>query len=120
MVAAETLTVELTGCSGGVGVGLDATNCVDLLRPGSPAEASSLRIGDRVISWNGQPMVDPATGKQRLLKDVVVAADTHTLTVKRAIEPAKDTEGQPATDVKVTDEEAAAPQPRRSSTSLSI
>ena len=52
-----------------------------------PAAGGLLRIGDRVISWNGQPMVDPATGAQRLLKDVVVAAETHTLTIERALDP---------------------------------
>ena len=77
----EKLTVTLVGCSSGVGVGLDDKNCVDMLRPDSPAE-SELKLGDKVLLWNGIEMVD-FTGERRLLKDVVVPADAHTLVIER-------------------------------------
>ena len=77
----EKLTVTLVGCSSGVGVGLDDKNCVDMLRPDSPAE-SELKLGDRVLLWNGIEMID-FTGERRLLKDVVVSADAHTLVIER-------------------------------------
>ena len=78
---AQTLTITLTGCSDGIGVGLDDNNCVDLLRPGLPA-ANALQLGDKVIQWNGNKMVDEA-GERRMLKDVVVPADSHELLVER-------------------------------------
>ena len=77
----EKLTITLVGCSSGVGVGLDDKNCVDMLRPDSPAE-SELKLGDRVLLWNGVEMID-FTGERRLLKDVVVSADAHTLVIER-------------------------------------
>ena len=80
----EKLTVKLVGCSSGVGVGLDGNNCVDMVRPDSPAESSELELGDRVLLWNGIEMVD-FTGERRLLKDVVVPADSHTLVIERQL-----------------------------------
>ena len=77
----EKLTIMLVGCSSGVGVGLDDKNCVDMLTPDKPAE-SELKLGDRVLLWNGIEMID-FTGERRLLKDVVVSADTHTLVIER-------------------------------------
>eukprot|EP00964_Phaeocystis_antarctica_P128832 scaffold92649_cov36-Phaeocystis_antarctica.AAC.1 len=56
---AQTLTITLTGCGDGIGVGLDDNNCVDLLRPGLPA-SKALRLGDKVMQWNGNKMVDEA------------------------------------------------------------
>ena len=79
-----TLTIALVGCINGVGVGLDASNLVNMLAEGSPAAASELRMGDKVILWNGVAMVDPVCGRQRKLKEVVVRSDTHTLVVERA------------------------------------
>ena len=76
----EALKLTLTGCDGGIGVGLDTKNSVDLLKPGMPA-AKVLQIGDRVISWNGIAMMED--GNQRLLKDVVTPADSHELVVER-------------------------------------
>ena len=81
MAAMEKLTITLVGCSSGVGVGLDASNVVDMLKPGSPAEAE-LKLGDKVLLWNGIEMVD-FTGERRLLKDVVVPADAHTIVIER-------------------------------------
>ena len=80
----EKLTVTLVGCSNGVGVGLDETNRIDMLKPDSPAEAE-LMMGDRVLQWNGIEMTD-FTGERRLLKDVVVPADSHTLVVERRLD----------------------------------
>jgi len=85
MSGKETLTVTLTGCSAGIGLGLDTDNRVDLLRPGLPA-AKVLQLGDKVVQWNGNDMVDSA-GQRRLLKEVVVPADTHELVVERAASP---------------------------------
>ena len=78
----ESLTVTLTGCKGGVGVGLDTLNYVDMLTPGLPAEAA-LRLGDKVTHWNGSPLWND--GKQVKLKNVVAMplADSHTLLVER-------------------------------------
>jgi hypothetical protein len=77
----DKLTVTLIGCESGVGVGLDENNCVDMLAPGKPAEAE-LQMGDKVLLWNGIEMVD-FTGERRMLKDVVVRADVHTLVIER-------------------------------------
>ena len=84
---AQTLTITLTGCGDGIGLGLDTDNRVDLLRPGLPA-AKALQLGDKVMQWNGNEMVDASTGERRLLKDVVVRADSHELVVERAANPA--------------------------------
>lgn len=73
-------TVTLTGCMDGVGVGLDVDNCVDMLTPGKPA-AAVLQLGDKITEWNGVAMFDPATGERRLLKEVVTAAESHTLVI---------------------------------------
>ena len=79
--ATEMLTFTLTGCSAGIGLGLDAENRIDMLAPGKPASAS-LQMGDKVISWNGIDMVDSA-GERKMLKDVVVPADSHELVIER-------------------------------------
>ena len=81
---AMTFTITLFGCINGVGVGLDASNLVNMLAKGSPAAASELRMGDKVVLWNGVAMVDPVCGRQRKLKEVVVRSDVHTLVVERA------------------------------------
>ena len=95
MAATMTLTVTLVGCTNGVGVGLDPSNLVDMLREGSPAAASELQRGDKVLQWNGIAMVDPDSGQQRKLKDVVVPSDVHTLVVERAQSAAKSTAAPP-------------------------
>ena len=85
----ETLTVTLLNCEGGVGVGLDDDNIVDLLKPGLPAE-KALKEGDKVIKWNGVPMMQrDAEGnfERRLLKDVVTPAESHTLVIERECKP---------------------------------
>ena len=81
----DTVTLKLTGCSGGIGVGLDKDNKVDLIKPDTPA-AKFFFMGDQIISWNDQEMVKVEGGRkvQRLLKDVVTPAETHTVVVKRA------------------------------------
>ena len=79
----EPQTVTLTGCMDGVGVGLDADNCVDMLTPGKPA-AAMLQLGDKITTWNGIAMFDAAAGERRLLKEVVTAAESHTLVIERA------------------------------------
>ena len=76
-------TITLTGCMDGVGVGLDTDNCVDMLTPGKPA-AAVLQLGDKVTTWNGIAMFDAAAGERRLLKEVVTAAESHTLVIERA------------------------------------
>ena len=83
----EEVTVTLTGCGSGIGIGLDSSNCVDLLKPGSPAANSELQIGDHVVQWNGNSLFDElpdGSREQRKLKDVVVPAESHTLVVERA------------------------------------
>jgi hypothetical protein len=87
MAATMTLTVTLVGCANGVGVGLDPSNVVDMLREGSPAERE-LQRGDKVLQWNGIAMVDPDSGQPRKLKDVVVPSDVHTLVVERIAQSA--------------------------------
>lgn len=85
----ETLTVTLLNCAGGVGVGLDEDNIVDLLKPGLPAE-KVLKEGDKVLKWNGVPMMQrDAEGnwERKLLKDVVKPAETHTLVIERECKP---------------------------------
>ena len=81
--APQPQTVTLTGCMDGVGIGLDGDNCVDMLTPGKPA-AAVLQMGDRVTAWDGIELFDAAAGERRLLKEVVTAADSHTLVIERA------------------------------------
>ena len=83
----EKFTVTLTGCTDGVGVGLDAANRVDMLVPDKPA-VGVLQMGDRIVAWNGIEMFDGAN--RRLLKDVVVPAETHELVIERARYPTID------------------------------
>ena len=80
----EVLTFRLTGCGSGVGVGLDKTNAVDMLVPGKPA-SQHLQMGDRVVEFDGQAMVEQRAGRvvQRMLKDVVKNAETHVVKVER-------------------------------------
>ena len=82
MQSPTTLTITLVGCANGVGVGLNADNEVDMLADGSPA-AADLFIGDKILQWGDVAMIDPESGQQRLLKDVVSPADTHTLIIER-------------------------------------
>ena len=72
-----------------MGVGLDGDNVVDLLKPGMPAEKGNLKMGDRVTHWNGITMtyINNGVVEQRLLKDVVKPAETHTVVVERARKP---------------------------------
>ena len=79
------VTVTLTGCKSGVGLGLDKENVVDMLKPDMPA-VRVLEMGDKLVSWNGQEMgtVENGKWKQRPLRDVVKSADTHTVVVERA------------------------------------
>ena len=52
-----TTEVVLTGCSGGVGLGLDDDNCVTEVVPGLPAGLSGrIAVGDRVVSVDSQPL----------------------------------------------------------------
>ena len=56
----------LTGCLGGVGLGLDDQNRVTMLRPGGPAAASGqLALGDRILSADGQPLEGSAASCPR-------------------------------------------------------
>ena len=84
----DVITVTLTGCGSGVGVGLDSANVVDMLVPGMPA-SKQLQLGDRVIAFDGQAMVEQRAGRtvQRKLKEVVKSAETHTVKVQRARKP---------------------------------
>jgi len=80
----KTITVRLTGCSNGVGMSLDESNIVDMLRPRMPA-IEQIKLGDKVISWNTRELVD-AAGAQIKLKDVVnTKLDSHTLVIERSI-----------------------------------
>ena len=88
--ATEVLTVKLTGCGSGVGVGLNKQNIVDMLVPGKPA-SKQLQIGDRVLEFDGQSMVKRRPGggmEQRLLKEVVQPGETHIVKLERRRLPA--------------------------------
>ena len=81
MQSTTRLTVTLRNCEGGVGVGLDKSNVVDMLVPGSPA-SMQLSIGDKVILWNGNLLLD-SSGAQIKLVDAVVPGLEHTLVIER-------------------------------------
>ena len=71
----------------GVGIGLNPQNVIDMLVPGKAA-ADMLRIGDRVIQWNGNALTDPNTGVQKKLGSVVDGRlDTHIVVVERPLQP---------------------------------
>ena len=80
------MTVTLTGCSNGIGVGLDPQNRVDLLRPGTPAE-KQLKIGDMVTHWNGMELFRMENGRKVQVKLIEVAPDplqdSYTLSIER-------------------------------------
>ena len=81
----DDISLTLTGCSGGIGVGLDNKNKVDMIKPNSPA-SRAFQEGDLVISWNGEDMMKVENGRsvQKKLRDVVEGGrDTHTVIVKR-------------------------------------
>ena len=85
MAEMDKLTLTLTGCSGGIGVGLDDKNVVDMLKPGMPA-SKVLRMGDKLMQWNDQQMTEVVAGRveTRKLKDVVdTSRDSHTVVVER-------------------------------------
>lgn len=81
------VVIEVPG-GGGIGVGLDKDNKVDLLKPGMPAE-KVLRMGDKITFWNDESMVEIVAGRevQRKLKDVVTPQPTHTVTIERVTKP---------------------------------
>lgn len=70
------ITVELTECGSGMGVGLNDNNCVTMLVPGKPA-AKHLQVGDKVVEFDDQPMAG------RKLSDVAKPSDKHTLKLQR-------------------------------------
>ena len=76
---ATSLTVKLEGCAPpvGIGLGLDDSNVVTEVKPGTPAEAAGLAAGDRVL------VVDGTALDGRPMAQVVRAADTHVLEVER-------------------------------------
>ena len=86
---AASLTVKLNfpleGCapSVGIGLGLDDSNVVTEVKPGTPAEAAGLAVGDRVL------VVDGTALDGRPMAQVVRAADTHVLEVERGGELAQ-------------------------------
>jgi hypothetical protein len=84
--ATNSMTVTLTGCSNGIGVGLDPQNRVDLLRPGTPAE-KQLKIGDIVTHWNGMELFRMENGRKVQVKLIEVAPDplqdSYTLSIER-------------------------------------
>lgn len=85
----ETLTLKLTGCSSGIGVGVDKENVVDMLVPGKAA-ARQLQVGDKILEWNGRALFERRAGRmeQRKLIDVVKpGAETQTVKVQRAHKP---------------------------------
>ena len=85
----DEIALTLTGCSNGIGVGLDENNKVDMIKDGTPA-AKFFKKGDKVMTWNGAEMTQVVGGRieRRPLKDVVEAGlDKHTVTVKRERKP---------------------------------
>ena len=70
--------------SNGIGVGLDTSNRVDMLREGGAAALSDLQMGDKILSWNGMSLLDEV-GQQVKLADVVdTTLDRHTVILERA------------------------------------
>ena len=60
---------------------------VDMLTPGKSA-AETLRMGDTILLWDGIPLVNPDTGKQRKIATVVDSSlDAHTVVVERSLKP---------------------------------
>ena len=57
---------------------------MDMLTPGKSA-AAVLQLGDKITAWNGIAMFDAAAGERRILKEVVTAAESHTLVIERDI-----------------------------------
>ena len=87
MQMTETVTKQLVNCiEDGVGIGLDKTNRIDMLRPGGGADLAGLQMGDLIVRWNGTPLVD-AAGAQVKLGEVVKPAETHTVILERAVSP---------------------------------
>lgn len=81
----ETLTLTLKGClDNGVGLGLDEKNRIDLLKPDSAA-SKVCAMGDEVLTWNGEALLEVVAGRmeQKKLKDVVQRQDSHTIVVRR-------------------------------------
>ena len=93
-----TLTLTLTGCKSGIGVGLDKEN-VDMLKP-MKCRRRAMVMGDKVVSWNGEEMTRVVGGRiqQRMLKDVVKPSlDTHTVIVERVKKPGRHKPMRPIT-----------------------
>ena len=86
----NSMTVTITGCSNGIGVGLDPQNRVDLLRPGMPAE-KHLKIGDVITHWNGIELFRMQDGRKVQVKLIEVAPDplqdSYTLSIERIGNP---------------------------------
>lgn len=81
-VAATTVTVKLDGCGPlGIGLGLDASNTITMVKPGTPAEAACLALGDRILSVDGTAL------NGRAMADVMQAADSHVLQLERVDAP---------------------------------
>ena len=81
----EDISLTLSGCKSGIGVGLDEKNKVDMIKPNSPA-SKVFQKGDQVISWNGEDMMKVEGGRmvQKKLREVVEGGrDSHTVVVKR-------------------------------------
>jgi len=77
-----TLTVYLSGCGRGVGIGLTPRNVITTLVPGGAAALSGqLRLGDRVVGVDGQTLETPEGN--HTLGEVLRPADLHIFEVQR-------------------------------------
>ena len=71
----DTITVVM-GKDTSLGIGLNNDNIVTSVTPGSVAGRHGLRLGDVVVGWQGQPLVD------RKLQEVLRPAPVHILSVR--------------------------------------
>lgn len=69
--------ITLTGCTSGIGLGLNTDNRVTIMKLDGPAGISGLiAVGDRIVAVDGEPL------RGRQLKQVLRPADRHVFAVE--------------------------------------